>query len=241
MSCFRRIFPMMAGLTLGALGVAQPAHAQPDDLDAALEGRGQVRGQAYTDRAARNEGRNGRRADDYGSGYDDHRAGEVVHCRARGQNRRACAVPRDWRDVRYDVTYIDRRGRHRQCRRDTDWGITSRGVWVTNGCDATVTVVLNNRVARSYRKGDGQRVHAPSRSKSGNVAFITCESRSGRSQHCGLGGSVKGVTLVNRRSKASCRNGRDWGVSRRGIWVANGCRATFAYAVQGQRYSHRSY
>jgi len=35
------------------------------------------------------------------------------------------------------------------------------------------------------------------------------------------------IRMVQRHSNASCREGRDWGISRGTVWVDNGCRATF--------------
>ena len=35
------------------------------------------------------------------------------------------------------------------------------------------------------------------------------------------------IRMVQRHSSASCREGRDWGISRGTVWVDNGCRATF--------------
>ena len=37
----------------------------------------------------------------------------------------------------------------------------------------------------------------------------------------------RGVRLVQQLSRAGCWEGRTWGKTRRGVWVANGCRADF--------------
>jgi len=50
----------------------------------------------------------------------------------------------------------------------------------------------------------------------------------------------QGVTLVRQLSRAGCWKDSTWGTNRRGIWVANGCRADFAvaqpYAVRREVY-----
>ncbi len=38
------------------------------------------------------------------------------------------------------------------------------------------------------------------------------------------------IRLVKQISKAACIEGRTWGVTRRGIWVKDGCRAVFEIA-----------
>lgn len=55
---------------------------------------------------------------------------------------------------------------------------------------------------------------------------IVCESQDRMTQYCNADTS-NGVTLSVQYSKASCRQGSTWGYDRRGIWVANGCRAQF--------------
>lgn len=57
---------------------------------------------------------------------------------------------------------------------------------------------------------------------------VSCSSRDQRRAHCHVQVSQKdSVYLINRESRASCLQGRDWGVDRGTIWVDNGCRATF--------------
>lgn len=56
--------------------------------------------------------------------------------------------------------------------------------------------------------------------------IIACHSNDRRTQVCGVD-TRGGVRLVRQESKAACVEGRTWGVDHRGIWVANGCRATF--------------
>jgi hypothetical protein len=59
--------------------------------------------------------------------------------------------------------------------------------------------------------------------------FVTCESNNSRYNECYIRNNfrARGVRLVNRHSRSSCRQGRDWGYTGSSIWVDNGCRATF--------------
>ncbi|MEH6414007.1 DUF3011 domain-containing protein [Pseudomonas sp. CGJS7] len=55
---------------------------------------------------------------------------------------------------------------------------------------------------------------------------IRCESDGGRQRYCDA--DTRGGVRLNRQlSKAQCIQGRSWGYDRRGIWVAEGCRAEF--------------
>jgi len=55
---------------------------------------------------------------------------------------------------------------------------------------------------------------------------ISCASNGGRYQYCSANteGSVR---LTSVQSQRPCNQGRDWGYDGGGVWVANGCRATF--------------
>lgn len=53
-----------------------------------------------------------------------------------------------------------------------------------------------------------------------------CESIDGRTSHCAVD-TRQGVVLVRQLSRGACIEGRTWGSDRRGVWVAQGCRAEF--------------
>lgn len=63
-------------------------------------------------------------------------------------------------------------------------------------------------------------VHAGNHKKT-----ITCDSPDFQRERCNI--DNKGVQLKRQLSMSSCREGRDWGYDRRGIWVDNGCEAQF--------------
>lgn len=54
---------------------------------------------------------------------------------------------------------------------------------------------------------------------------ITCDSRDFDRVRCDI--SNKSVRLKRQLSASSCREGRDWGYDKRGVWVDNGCEAEF--------------
>jgi hypothetical protein len=56
---------------------------------------------------------------------------------------------------------------------------------------------------------------------------VTCESRNGHRQYCGVDTSG-GVRIVREMSNGACRSSSNWGYDKRGIWVDRGCAAEFA-------------
>lgn len=61
---------------------------------------------------------------------------------------------------------------------------------------------------------------------------IRCES-TGHDHHYCDADTSRGVVLVDQLSHAGCWEGDTWGYDRRGIWVANGCRADFQTGYKG--------
>lgn len=56
---------------------------------------------------------------------------------------------------------------------------------------------------------------------------VTCESVDGHTRFCPAD-TRGGAYVKTQLSRAACREGQTWGYDARGIWTANGCRATFA-------------
>lgn len=56
---------------------------------------------------------------------------------------------------------------------------------------------------------------------------VRCESRDGRTEWCRID-TRYGVVLQQQHSRSACIEGSTWGWDRNGVWVAQGCRATFA-------------
>ncbi len=96
-----------------------------------------------------------------------------------------------------------------------NWGYDRNGIWVSNGCRADFAVE-----DRSYT----------------HDADITCSSRGLRFQSCPAN-TQGGVEFIRQLSRKSC-NG-NWGYDGRGIWVDNGCRATFRLNSDGNNQNYR--
>lgn len=95
------------------------------------------------------------------------------------------------------------------CVQGRSWGYTNNAIWVDDGCRAEFNV-------------GGQPM--PTARLDGNVR---CESHDGNRMDCAADTSG-GVRMIRQLSKTSCDFGRDWGYTRNGVWVSNGCRAEFA-------------
>jgi len=70
-------------------------------------------------------------------------------------------------------------------------------------------------------------------------AQVRCSSNDDRARYCSVD-TRGGVRLVRQESRSPCIQGRTWGYDRRGIWVANGCRARFQLGG-GQGYDRPGY
>jgi hypothetical protein len=56
---------------------------------------------------------------------------------------------------------------------------------------------------------------------------VLCESSGSDYNYCSVNTRRASVNVLRRHSRAECRFSRDWGYNNGGIWVDNGCRATF--------------
>jgi len=61
---------------------------------------------------------------------------------------------------------------------------------------------------------------------------IRCESNGGRYHYCRIDTDNR-VRVEHQISRNDCRQFRDWGYDRHGIWVDNGCRAEFRVGKDG--------
>jgi Protein of unknown function (DUF3011) len=67
---------------------------------------------------------------------------------------------------------------------------------------------------------------------------VVCESIKGRTAYCQM--DTRGeVVLVEQLSRSECSEGYSWGVDRRGLWVSQGCRGSFATVVPRPRPGRR--
>lgn len=109
------------------------------------------------------------------------------------------------------------------CVRGRTWGQDGYGVWVTNGCRA-----LFRFDDRNNWGGNGWNNGWNNNGGHHGSDFVRCESRDNRSRTCPMSvGRNNGIRLVRQLSDTPCIEGRNWGVSRNGVWVSGGCRAEF--------------
>jgi hypothetical protein len=111
------------------------------------------------------------------------------------------------------------------CVRGRTWGQDGYGVWVTNGCRGLFA--FDNR-GHSGWNNNGWNNNGWNNSGHYGSDFVRCESRDNRSRTCAMSvGRNNGIRLVRQLSDTPCIEGRNWGVSRNGVWVSGGCRAEF--------------
>lgn len=157
-------------------------------------------------------------AERYNEHYD--RSGEQVVCESKKGRTTYCSI-----DTRYGVEIIDQYSRTPCIEGDT-WGYDRRGVWVQGGCRGVFVAVA--QPVRQRGRDDGY-ARDPQGYDDGedSAVLIRCESQGHEPFYCQM--PTRGrVQLVNQLSRSSCNYGTDWGFDRRGVWVANGCRAEFA-------------
>ncbi|WP_255555822.1 DUF3011 domain-containing protein [Lysobacter soyae] len=149
----------------------------------------------------------------YRGGYDRGGNGQVFECASVRNDYRECAVPGRGNAV------IIRQISKNACVEGRTWGQRNGTVWVQKGCRAQFQ-------ARSgWGNGRGGRWDN-NNGRYGNTSSFLCESIDGRQNYCGT--NTRGEVRFRRQiSKSACIEGRTWGIDRRGVWVAGGCRAEF--------------
>ena len=186
---------------------------------ACIEGRtwGQSRGGVWVSQGCRADFR----VLGYGGGYGDggyggqgypgapygNAHGNRVRCESNDSRPRHCAINGRGRVV------LTRQLSRAACIEGRTWGQDGRGVWVSNGCRAEFAVIRGGGWGGGPDYGDAGRL-------------FRCESNDRRPRECAA--DIRGgVQLVRQLSSAPCVQGRTWGYSRNGVWVADGCRAEF--------------
>ncbi len=150
--------------------------------------------------------------------------GDLLVCSSERHRFKRCPV-----DTRWGVEFV------RQLSRSScqgNWGYDEYGIWVDNGCRAQFRVEPPPPPPPVVQENP-----YPDR--------IRCSSRHGRYRLCRVD-TGDGVELVKQHSRASCRG--NWGYNRDGVWVDNGCRATFrikrshhGYGPGSRPYGNRPY
>jgi hypothetical protein len=154
------------------------------------------------------------------------RAQDAVDCESRDYHHTRCDV--DWRDARLVRQLSDT-----QCVRGQNWGIDRRGLWVDRGCAGRFVEARRGGRDRDRDRdrdeGDygGGRGWHPGPDWDRRFA-ISCASEGYRYTFCSvdLGGGGR-ASLAQQDSNSPCVEGRTWGYNRAGIWVDQGCSATF--------------
>lgn len=112
------------------------------------------------------------------------------------------------------------------CVRGRTWGQDGYGVWVTNGCRGLFR--FDDRGNWGWNNNNGWNNNGWNNGGHSGGDFVRCESRDNRSRTCAMSvGRNNGIRLVRQLSDTPCIEGRNWGVSRNGVWVSGGCRAEF--------------
>jgi hypothetical protein len=144
----------------------------------------------------------------YNDPYNPGSGNGLVECRSQGSFIEHCQVP----DLQSVELVQEMGGRYGdRCR--GNWGYSSHGLWVRNGCHAQFRVVEYQGNANNdpgYNEPRGQEV--------------ICESNYGQVRTC-QAATAGGVEFIQNLSSTSCQN--RWGYDQSGIWVKDGCRARF--------------
>ena len=203
-------------MAAGAISLAAGANvgAQDIDLDLVLEGKSS---QGVVGTSGYQKGYRDR--DDRDWDDRDRRYGREFRfdCRSYGAYER-CPVGGRIGSLRFSSSRSSS-----GCQIGRDWGVERNAVWVDNGCRASFQIGLQSGYD-DRRRGDD---------RYGEARYIYCASKDTRYELCRIRGDFRDVRLEDRRSDARCRKGSDWGITREGIWVNNGCRATFSYELVG--------
>ena len=145
-------------------------------------------------------------------------------------------------ECRYNATgvvtvHVNRQLSSTRCIFNENWGTFDGGVWVDYGCRAEFVV----RRPPGYSGQSDYRGYG-SRPVGGTMQTITCESEKNAYKMCRVDEiNPRSVHIERQLSGSPCTQGVSWGVSEgenapSGIWVNNGCRATFAYKTKGSSY-----
>lgn len=140
---------------------------------------------------------------------------DVIVCSSRNMGFQGCQA-----DTRGGVEFIRQISRA-SC--NGNWGYDRQGIWVANGCRAKFRLLPFTQT--NYGNNH-------------NNSTVKCSSRGLKRKVCRADTSG-GVQLKRQHSKSSC-NG-NWGFDRNGVWVTNGCRATFQLHINGYQNNNNSY
>lgn len=168
-------------------------------------------------------------------------ADRIIRCESRNGQYASCSVDT------YDGVELTRQLSREGCWEGDTWGYDRNRIWVTNGCRAEFRVgrdapvdntgakvagalvlgAVVGGVIADRRNDDDDRYDDHWGGGGGWGREFTCSSTNGRLRYCGSVAPRERVEIRRRLSDSPCVFGRTWGVSRRQVWVNNGCRAVF--------------
>lgn len=149
--------------------------------------------------------------------------GGTIRCESNDGRTRECATGGG-------RVVIERQLSSSVCAEGSTWGYGRNGIWVSQGCRADFRIVDNGGYQGGNYGGYGNNGYGNNgygnNSGYGNGQVVRCESNDGRNRTCPMD-TRGGVQLVRKLSNTACIEGRNWGSSRGGVWVTDGCRAEF--------------
>lgn len=147
----------------------------------------------------------------YNPGYNN----GLIECRSRGTAINHCQVP-DLQSIEL-VQEMAQYGNN--CR--GNWGYSSHGIWVRNGCHAHFRVVEYQQQTTSTPIYDNQPVVR-------EKFRVKCKSRNNKLKICDTKGPFVDVEFKREISKGKYPCKGNWGVNRHGeLYVTNNCYAEF--------------
>ncbi|HET7592854.1 MAG TPA: DUF3011 domain-containing protein [Rhodanobacteraceae bacterium] len=133
--------------------------------------------------------------------------GQVVACGSPQYHLARCPVPPGWRGAR-----LVRQTSDSACVEGRTWGFDRGSIWVNEGCGGEFAAV------GGWRPGPGW----------DRDFVVSCGSPQYRRNFCQVDVGARGhVRLQRQLSDSACIEGRSWGWNRAGIWVDQGCGASF--------------
>ncbi len=128
--------------------------------------------------------------------------GDQVQCSSERRRYQECPVGR------WPSAQLVQQTSRSECIEGRTWGYGRGVLWVDQGCAG---------IFESTRSGWRPPV---------GHAQLTCNSQGNRYRECPAGG-WQDARLVQQTSRASCVEGRTWGLRRGQLWVDQGCAGTF--------------
>lgn len=112
-----------------------------------------------------------------------------------------------------------------RCQEGRNWGQRQGMLWVKEGCRARFSETSGGG---GWDNGNGNGNGWGNGNNWGNNNYtVTCTSDGSDYKTCAWDHRYGSPRIVRQISRKSCISGRSWGYDNRGLWVNDGCRATF--------------